>query len=115
VLFVARGNLAVVTPPLACATQHDKSHWLIIAESSINTKGNNMVVLHPAYFWDCPECGRENFSRGIVPEMSDTDRDELRNDYGVQPWEEGDFVMMPDSVECQYCHAVFATTHFKDA
>jgi hypothetical protein len=36
------------------------------------------VELRPAYAWDCDECGRENFSNGIVAELSNEERDELR-------------------------------------
>jgi hypothetical protein len=74
-----------------------------------------MVVLRPAYSWDCEECGRENFCRGVVPEFSEEDRQELRDEHGVQPWEDGAFVMMPTEVTCPHCGAVFATMHFKDA
>ena len=28
------------------------------------------IRLRPAYSWDCPNCGREVFTRGIVPDMS---------------------------------------------
>lgn len=73
------------------------------------------VELRPAYAWDCPECGREVFQRGIVPEMSDDDFAALRDEYGVEPWEAGDFVTMPDRVSCPHCQSSFATLHFKDA
>lgn len=73
------------------------------------------VVLRPAYAWDCPICGREHFARGVVPEMSPEDLEALREEYGVQPWEEGDFVESPDQVECPHCKASFCTVHFKDA
>ena len=66
-----------------------------------------MIELHPAYFWDCPECGRENFVRGISPEFTDEDLQVLKAEHGVQPWETGDFVMMPTNVECGECHAEF--------
>ena len=74
-----------------------------------------MVNLRPAYVWDCPECGIENFCRGIVPEMSDEDLEELRSEQGIQPWEDGDFVMMPDEVQCEACNRVFTAQHLKDA
>jgi hypothetical protein len=74
-----------------------------------------MVVLRLAYSWDCEECGRESFVRGIVPEMSADDIAALREEHGVEAWEAGDFLMMPDEVECAFCGARFATTHMKDA
>ena len=74
-----------------------------------------MVILRPAYVWDCPDCDRENFARGVVPEMSEDALARLRLEHGIQPWEEGDFVMMPKTVTCTECGAVFACAHFKDA
>jgi hypothetical protein len=73
------------------------------------------IVLRPAYVWDCPECGREVFVRGIVPEMADEDLVALREEHGIEPWEEGDFVMLPETVVCPECSASFETMHFKDA
>ncbi|RIK84349.1 MAG: hypothetical protein DCC68_01320 [Planctomycetota bacterium] len=76
---------------------------------------DNMVTLRPAYAWDCEECGRENFSRSLIPEFSEEDLQELRDEHGVQPWETGAFVSMPESVKCPHCGAVFGTRHLKDA
>lgn len=70
------------------------------------------VTLNPAYSWDCPECGRESFCRGLVPEMADEDFRALREDYGVEAWEEGCFMMMPQRVGCSHCGESFATTHY---
>lgn len=69
-----------------------------------------MVELHPAFFWDCPDCGRENFCRGIKPEFSSSELAELREEHGVQPWECGDFVMQPTEVTCNYCGKAFASS-----
>jgi hypothetical protein len=74
-----------------------------------------MVVLNPAYCWDCPDCGKENFCRGIVAEMSPESMESLRAEYGVEPWEEGEFMMMPECVECRHCGVQFPTMHLKDA
>jgi hypothetical protein len=73
------------------------------------------VVLRPAYAWDCEECGRENFERGVVPEFSAEDLTSLREEHGVESWELGDFVMMPEMVTCGHCGARFASMHLKDA
>ncbi len=72
------------------------------------------VELRPAFVWDCPECGEELFVRGLVPEMSEEDLQELRDEQGVQPWELGDFVMMPENVQCRKCGASFCTLGFRD-
>lgn len=74
-----------------------------------------MVELRPAYSWDCPDCGRENFVRGLVPEFSDEDLQDLRDNHGLQPWDTGDFVMMPQSVQCKHCRSVFSAQNFKEA
>jgi len=47
--------------------------------------------------------------------MSADELAELRDEHGVQPWEEGDFVMMPEAVHCPHCGREFATVHMKDA
>ena len=41
------------------------------------------------------------------PEFTDEDLQVLKAEHGVQPWETGDFVMMPTNVECGECHAEF--------
>lgn len=74
-----------------------------------------MVELRPAYAWDCEDCGTENFTRGMVPEFSPDDLEELRDEHGIQPWETGAFVAMPEAVKCNACGAVFSTQHIKDA
>lgn len=73
------------------------------------------VELRPAYCWDCPDCGRENFVRGLVPELSSEDLEEMRNEHGIEPWDAGDFVAMPEIVKCIHCHIQFETEHFNDA
>jgi len=72
----------------------------------------DQVELRPAYVWDCPECGREVFIRGIVPEMASEEDEELRDEFGIQPYEEGDWVMMPKEVTCSHCKMKFPTLHF---
>ena len=72
------------------------------------------VELHPAYQWDCPECGKENFARGVVPEMSEDDLAEMRDDFGVQPWELGQFMLMPEVVQCKHCEFGFETFRMGD-
>lgn len=62
-----------------------------------------------AYVWDCDDCGRENFVRSIVAEFSPEEMQELRDEHGVQPWEEGAFVTCPDTVKCGFCGAEFET------
>ena len=75
---------------------------------------HDRVELRPAFSWDCPKCGTENFARGIVPEMAPEELSELRDEHGVQPWEAGDFVMAPESVECKHCLLTWETIRFRE-
>ena len=70
------------------------------------------VELRPAFAWDCPECGREQFARAVVPEFSPEDLEELRTDHGVQPWETGEFLLPPGEVTCPHCDTSFSTVAF---
>lgn len=72
------------------------------------------VELRPAYAWDCPECGREHFVRAIVPEMSPEEIKELRDGFGLEPWETGDFLCAPERVTCTHCQIEFETENFND-
>lgn len=73
------------------------------------------VELRPAYAWDCESCGRENFASGLVPEMSEEEMAELRDDYGLQPWDDvGDFIELPPTVKCAHCETEFRTEHYRE-
>lgn len=93
------------------ATNGRLSHFTVRQQTR---KAEDMVELRPAYSWDCDECGAENFTRGLIPELSAEDLAELRDEHGVQPWEAGDFMAMPDTVKCHSCAGVFPTQHMKD-
>lgn len=73
-----------------------------------------MVEMHPAFFWDCPECGTENFERAISPELSESELEALREDHGVNVWESGEFLMMPLKVTCKRCNKAFVTEHDRE-
>lgn len=72
-------------------------------ESEENQESYEIVELHPAYFWDCPECGRENFQRTITR-------------FFPCPDCEGDkahavpFVTYPETVECHHCGEIYVPT-----
>ena len=67
------------------------------------------IQLRPAYAWDCESCGCANFENGLIPEMSDDDLAEMRDEHGIQPWEAGNFIEMPSAVTCPQCGAEFET------
>lgn len=72
------------------------------------------VRLRPAYAWTCEECGRDNFAAGVVPEFSEEEIAELREQHGVEDYVTGDFVEMPTSVVCQHCGEKFETEHYSE-
>lgn len=74
----------------------------------------NPIELRPAYAWTCDDCGALNFTEGIVVEADSDTMRELREDHGIQPWEDGDFIQMPETVKCRRCGEVYSTIHFRD-
>lgn len=67
------------------------------------------VELRPAYVWDCPSCGVEQFHRGLVPEMDEEEERELRERLGIEPWDTGCWTMMPKNVKCTECGKEYLT------
>lgn len=57
-----------------------------------------IVELSPAYLWDCPECGRENFQRAITYIPTAEDRE---NDPNI-PEDDGHFMTRPETVVCRH-------------
>lgn len=72
------------------------------------------IELHPAFVWDCDDCGRENFVRSIVGEFDAETMQEMRDDHGITEYESGEWHTAPSSVKCQHCESVFSTL-FDDA
>lgn len=67
------------------------------------------VELRPAFAWDCESCGRENFARIVIGEMSEEDRQALVERHGIEDSEDGDFMQVPDEVTCRHCGESFRT------
>lgn len=65
------------------------------------------VELNPAYVWDCDECGLENFERARRFEASEEDIAEMRDEHGVEDWDEGEFLVAPTAVMCRHCGETF--------
>jgi hypothetical protein len=67
------------------------------------------VELHSAYCWTCDECGRDNFVRSIVAELSAEDRAEGARQMGCDPADivTGEWATRPDEVTCQHCGTMF--------
>jgi len=69
------------------------------------------IEMHPAWVWDCPECGRENFARSIVVEMSEEESLELKLQSGINEWGDGFWQTAPSHVECKHCKFGFEAEH----
>lgn len=70
--------------------------------------------LHPAYVWDCDECGQENFARSVVLELSDEEKAEAEEDHGIDPDGVGFWSTYPDSVTCAACGKRFLSASMQD-
>lgn len=70
---------------------------------------NEIVELAPAYMWDCPNCGRENFQRSIMTAITAEDRVEMNLD----PDETGCWQSYPNIVICRYCDSKYITRHIR--
>ena len=73
------------------------------------------VAMRQAYEWTCERCGRDNFERCVVLDMSEKDLDlfvskaGLRVDNGCVA---GSFISYPDTVTCKWCTSSFKTENF---
>ena len=65
------------------------------------------VELHPAYIWDCDNCGRENVVRPMPAFLDRDDEEEMREELGVDPSEQGVFLEVPGVVTCKFCNACY--------
>lgn len=70
------------------------------------------VEMRCAYEWTCPDCGRDNFERAMVMELSEEDRVEMEEEHGIEPGATGDWVSRPDEVTCPHCGGEFETEDF---
>jgi hypothetical protein len=67
------------------------------------------VELHPAFVWDCDECGRENYERAIMPPFqSVAEEREAYEALDLTPGEEIP-VMAPAFVSCRICGKEYQT------
>jgi len=85
---------------------------------------NEKVEVHPAYVWDCPECGVENFERAAVLDLPDDEKLELMHKQGIlEPYqtlddmpegEGGLFMSQPQEVDCRECGKHYDTEYMTD-
>lgn len=70
------------------------------------------VELIPAHVWTCPECGTDHFERCVTAELPPDEREALRDEMGIEPWEDGIFLTAPLTVACPDCKRVYGTLEF---
>jgi protein-arginine kinase activator protein McsA len=61
------------------------------------------VELLPAFFWICNECGSDNFERGLVAEMSESEMIDVREELELSEFEEVELIGHPEMVTCKEC------------
>lgn len=66
-----------------------------------------IVEFWTAVEWICDECGRNNYSSMITPELTEEDEKELKDKFSVESWEEGNFLIAPEHVTCKFCNEKF--------
>lgn len=67
------------------------------------------VELHLAFVWDCDDCGRENFTRSITKEISEEEKQEMCERYGIDDLPPGVLMSAPEVVVCKHCGSEFET------
>jgi len=75
-----------------------------------------MIELHQAFFWDCPECGTENFERAMKMDLPIDEKIKILKQMGyLESWQdslpdgmEGDLLSHPDRVRCKDCKKFFS-------
>lgn len=68
------------------------------------------VEIHPACYWICPDCGRDNFEHVITAEFSDEEREFIDGVHELcfdGELEGGDFVIQPTDLTCGHCGEQF--------
>ena len=70
----------------------------------------NTIELHPAFMFDCHNCGMENFHRGVVVAFSPEDVASVADMYAIEDAElvAGTWHFKPAEVVCQHCQAKYA-------
>jgi hypothetical protein len=72
------------------------------------------IELRPAHEWTCDNCGRINYCSSIVWEGSAEEEEQMKQEFGVESWEEGEFMTSPDKVTCSFCGTEFKTIDYQN-
>ena len=82
--------------------------------------GLDNVELFSAFSWICDNCGKRNFERGVTLELTQENEAHLKEQMGLQPWEElpqeddGEWMIAPAIVTCKYCATKYKTLDKED-
>lgn len=68
-----------------------------------------IAKLHAAFVWECSSCGEENFCKSEPADLDEEESRELKEEYGISEFELGEWVTLPDLVECRLCNKVYKT------
>lgn len=72
------------------------------------------IELHMAYMFDCDNCGKENFVRGISPDFTQSEADAIKEKHGIDTCNQGAFVVIPNTVTCKHCNTSFRASQIHD-
>lgn len=75
------------------------------------------VRLMQAYYWQCEDCGQDNYDRGVLAEFGPGEKEQaFREFHDLGPeeplpenWDQFQLVTIPDEVECGSCHRRWTT------
>ncbi len=70
--------------------------------------------LEQAWRWVCPNCEHVNIAEMQFVELTDAEKQELKEDHGIVYAQTGDFVAMPKVVDCDKCHGEFDAVQVGD-
>lgn len=68
-----------------------------------------IAELYVAYAYICDCCGIENFVNSVILEFDEETAQELKEDYGIEKYEEGEWVHIPAEVTCKECGTHYRT------
>jgi len=61
------------------------------------------VELHQAFSWICDNCGKRNFNRAVECDMPPEELKAAKEQFGIESWKDGSFLMAPKIVKCGNC------------
>lgn len=80
-----------------------------------NKKSKHVVELFNGFFWDCEECGYENFERALVPEFEQDLIEAVKAAHNIPDETEHIMFCSPREVTCKTCQTTYFTkvNHFE--